>query len=429
MRAEQFLNEYNMAKTAQHFGSKLLDAAAKDISLQIADIRQALETDQRLTPEQEQRLIAELLKRLEDADPTPNKKYMVWLAKMYAGEGYQSNMEDMMSTVKEYLAKFDKLNARRMLPSPRNDIMKYSDIGSFMSVLDEYPSPFKDEEIDRGEAETVFENDRVRIVIPRDRTAACYYGQGTRWCTAARQSTNYFDSYNRDGPLYILLPKRPNYEGEKYQLHFPSEQFMDEQDRSINIVEILERRFGDLIPFFKEQMPEGYFNDWIMLASDEDLREPLMQIGEIAMEHIWEIVHDWEISDDYYYDWLRKEGYAYPEGHEEEGQIDWDRVAEADIDYLSWNYDASDWFHTAKEAVEMSPTQARRSAEEGYDEEGEILKIKELELLTAHSVRMAFDRSRDGDSGLDDWIGQHIQMYNTNGKWEAKYFNPKKPTQ
>jgi hypothetical protein len=268
----------------------------------------------------------------------------------------------------------------------------------------------------------------VRIVVPEDQNAACYYGQGTRWCTASRTSTNYFGHYSKDGPLYILLPKQPKHDGEKYQLHFASEQFMDENDYGVeNIVNLLEHRFGDLVPWFQEHEPA--IRDWVMFATDEDLKEPLMQIGEIIMEHVWEMINDWEHEDDYWYEWLRKEGYVYPEGHEEEGMIDWDKAAENDVDYLNWNYDANDWFLAAKEAVEVSPTQARRGAEEGYEEEGELITLGELELIPAYNVRQAFLRSRDGDGGLEEWIHKHVIMQKDGDKWVAKFYTPPKKAQ
>ena len=299
-------------------------------------------------------------------------------------------------------------------------------MADFVSVVDEYPDPEEKKEADKGTSKTVFENDKVRIVIPEDQTAACYYGQGTRWCTAAKTSSNYFNHYSKDGPLYILLPKQPKHDGEKYQLHFESEQFMDENDYTVeNLVTLLEHRFGNLLPWFQEHEPA--IREWIMFAPDEYLKEPLIEIGEIAMEHVWEMVNDWEINDDYWYEWLYKEGYVYPEGHEEEGMIDWDRAAEDDVDYLNWNYDANDWFMAAKNAVEMSPTQARRLAEDAYahGDEG-LLTIKDLDTIVAASVRDAFERSRDGDGGLEEWLLSRVQMVKDGDKWRAKFYTPPK---
>jgi hypothetical protein len=431
MRAKEFLLfEYNQQATANRFGDKILQTAAKDPSPQMVNIQTALDDrkqfkDYNLSPEQKQQFITAVLKDIEAADPTKNKEYTVFLAKMYAQGGWGAKIEDLDSKIKPALEKFHTLKLKKKIPAPRNDIMRYGDLADFVGVVDEYPDPEEKQAADKGTARTVFENDAVRIVVPEDQNAACYYGQGTRWCTAARTSSNYFNHYNKDGPLYILLPKKPKHDGEKYQLHFASEQFMDENDYNVeNIVNLLEHRFGNLVEWFQENEPA--IRDWVMFARDEDLKEPLMQIGEIAIEHIWETVSDWEHNDDYWYEWLRKEGYVYPEGHEEEGMIDWDRAAEADVDYLNWNYDANDWFMAAKNAVEVSPLEARRAAEEGYEEEGELITMGELELIPGYNIRQAFLRSRDGDGGLEEWIHKHVVMQRDGDKWVAKFYTPPK---
>ena len=59
--------------------------------------------------------------------------------------------------------------------------------------------------------------------------AARLYGSGTKWCTAARNN-NIFDSYNNRGRLYIILAG-----DRKFQLHYQSDQFMDERDVAVTI--------------------------------------------------------------------------------------------------------------------------------------------------------------------------------------------------
>jgi hypothetical protein len=44
---------------------------------------------------------------------------------------------------------------------------------------------------------------------------------------------NYFDNYSKRGPLFIIIPRKPAYPGEKYQWQFESSSFMNEQDRQI----------------------------------------------------------------------------------------------------------------------------------------------------------------------------------------------------
>ena len=157
----------------------------------------------------------------------------------------------------------------------------------------------------KGDAEQVYENGQVRIIVPKDQADACYYGQGTQWCTASTQSTNYFNQYNKEGPMYILLPKKPQYDGEKYQLHFPSGQFMDEQDRNVNIAELLDMRFGsDVAEFFMEREP--VIKDWLEFTPDEMLEPLIAKIRQAVNEHVSELVNEWETTDDYWWEYLRR---------------------------------------------------------------------------------------------------------------------------
>ena len=96
------------------------------------------------------------------------------------------------------------------------------------------------------------------------------------------------------------------------------------------------------------------------------------------------------------------------------------------MDYLSWNYDAHDWFVAAKGAVEVTPLEARRSAEEAYEEEGDLVTLGDLESIAAYNVRQAFLRSRDGDGGLEEWIHKRIIMQPDGNKWTAKFYTPPK---
>jgi len=58
---------------------------------------------------------------------------------------------------------------------------------------------------------------------------ACDLGSGTSWCTATGNTKQWFDRYAKDGPLYIFIGP----DGEKYQFHYESNQFMDKNDRSV----------------------------------------------------------------------------------------------------------------------------------------------------------------------------------------------------
>jgi len=70
--------------------------------------------------------------------------------------------------------------------------------------------------------------------IPKGRkdlyNTSCELGSGTEWCTATGNTSNYFNQYIDEGPLYIFM--KPGSD-EKYQFHFESGQFMDKNDQSV----------------------------------------------------------------------------------------------------------------------------------------------------------------------------------------------------
>ena len=183
--------------------------------------------------------------QIEEADPTANKQYVVWLIKTFIGEKVPQ-FEDILSTVAESLAKFHQLKVRRRLPVELRDINRVTDILDWMEDVDEI---WEENELgddksslkSQSRADVIMDNEELRVIYPKNEQAACYYGRGTRWCTAATQAANYFDHYNNDGPLYIVIPKKAKYDREKYQLHFATFTFMNEQDISESIVNIMNR--------------------------------------------------------------------------------------------------------------------------------------------------------------------------------------------
>jgi hypothetical protein len=120
-------------------------------------------------------------------------------------------------------------------------------------------------------AKMLFDGPTWRVIEIEDKgpvgkEAACFYGgqnKETRWCTSAPGLT-YFERYIKDGPLYVIfkpddtdvspetgLPK------ERYQFHFPSNQFMDRDDRQIDLVQYLNGPMSELKDFFKPEFAKG----------------------------------------------------------------------------------------------------------------------------------------------------------------------------
>jgi hypothetical protein len=213
MRANEFLIEYRRDVTIQKLGQPLYQKMLSDKTVQRIYGDDPL---QNINPNE---IIEFGIDRFQEADPTPNKQFVAWLVRLYAKDP-TFKFEDVLSQVHPYLEKFYKLNMRKKIPSPRNDVNRYSSFADFMGVMDEYEDPDKVELKDKGRAFTMYEDSEWRVIVPQDEASSCYYGQGTRWCTAATKGNNMFKYYHNIAPILIAQPKDSEYPGEKYQLHF-----------------------------------------------------------------------------------------------------------------------------------------------------------------------------------------------------------------
>jgi hypothetical protein len=224
--------------------------------------------------------IEEVLKFFEDADPTANKQYTEWIIRRFIDGGIRY-LEDVDSTVAENLAIYHELKTRRMIPPELMDINKFkgdanpnSVIRFFRKVYNIYRELPEQVEKAKGNADEFYNDEDVRIIIPNDKEAACYYGQGTQWCTASTKSTNYFNRYNKQGKLYIVLPKNPAHEGEKYQLHFATNFYANENDKGVRLQTLI-TRWPQLHKVFHNQIIDAFDEEQsiasVFLATPETL--------------------------------------------------------------------------------------------------------------------------------------------------------------
>ena len=121
--------------------------------------------------------------------------------------------------------------------------------------------------------EVVFENKQWIVGIPHTHESSMLFGEDTSWCTTSSRDY-YYNSYSRQGPLFINLNKE---DGDLFQFHFESEQFMDSNDHSID--------FGD---FCSENNDlEKFYHNYI----DEKVGNPKQKIEEVLSDT--QKLNDW----------------------------------------------------------------------------------------------------------------------------------------
>lgn len=156
-----------------------------------------------------------------------------------------SNLLGMNSYIGNYyINKVEKFfqYQRFIDPPEKRDLMNVEDWHELNSIL--YPARQKYEKWieqnkykilkQKAEYRKIHEDDEFKIYLPDNKEAACLLGMGTKWCTAAMTSQNYYKDYHKEGdPLFILISKSdPNI---KYQFHFGTRQFMDKNDEGMDL--------------------------------------------------------------------------------------------------------------------------------------------------------------------------------------------------
>lgn len=217
-------------------------------------------------------------------------KYVQWLIKSYlmptterqpGDNGYEKEVKQVKDTfmedlykVTDDLKKFDRFKSRiegekdinKMTPDQLYDAVKDFDL----TLASTTKAERKQADVHPG-GKLVYDGENWRVIEIKDKgvvgkEAACFYGgnnQETRWCTSA-PGASWFDRYIKDGPLYVIfnpndtdispmtgLPKN------RYQFHFPSNQFMDKDDRQQDLVQLLNGSMEELKAFFKPEFAKG----------------------------------------------------------------------------------------------------------------------------------------------------------------------------
>ena len=257
----------------------------------------------------------ETLDKLVKADPTTrldgNKikkagEYTSWIIKQYLSlqpedveygspqferalkQKQELFFEDLYKTTED-LEKFDRFKGR--LPQEMRDINSLNIDSLFDAVREFSLEKTKASKEEKKQAATTYEHPGGEVIFRGQewtvvkindtgqigKDAACFYGGNqlrsgkgeTNWCTSA-PGLDYFNRYIKEGPLYVIIPNKEMSfynsnltKGEKsglpalrYQFHFPSNQFMDPDDRQIDLIKFLNEN-PELKEIFKPEFMKG----------------------------------------------------------------------------------------------------------------------------------------------------------------------------
>jgi ankyrin repeat protein len=224
-----------------------------------------------------------------DADPSTHKSYVNWLIQLYSREERSVFFEDLYKAT-DYLSIYDLAKRNNRIKDERSkNIFNVKTLPELYRIVE----PFMEDETEilsnkqkrgatpvDGQFDIIYEDDNWEVVIPKTHPAACYWGKGTRWCTAVDANPTMFNNYTKQGPLYIFRHK--NNANERYQLHLESKQFMDKADSPYS-----PETFFNNNPELKNALSDYWSNNKNVLESSK--MNPLESVLDKNVKTGWSI--------------------------------------------------------------------------------------------------------------------------------------------
>jgi hypothetical protein len=125
-------------------------------------------------------------------------KYLTWVGKVFDNINFEENFPKLVDAIE----KFDKISTNL----PKTDINQYQNLNELLTDIHTYENRSRRDVKKVEGGNVVFDDGRFFVVNPLDHNSSCYYGKGTKWCTAAESDT-HFKKYNEDGKLFYIIDR------------------------------------------------------------------------------------------------------------------------------------------------------------------------------------------------------------------------------
>ena len=218
----------------------------------------------KFSPNQLQQII-----KLSDGLPG-NNKYLMWLGNVLDPTNFDGVLEKLDVMLNRFYEVSNQLE--------RKEIEKYTSVEDLLNALDEYQNRVRRSVESVEGSDVVYDDDTLTVVSPYTHKASCYYGKGTKWCTASKDSSNYFDNYNSKGKLfYFLDKKRPTsdrFYKVAYVYHFDGErQFFDAPDNEFNTGWLIDTDYLNGILDKIDEYVKSRYSEQLEIFADKKRRE------------------------------------------------------------------------------------------------------------------------------------------------------------
>ena len=230
-----------------------------------------------------------------------NQKFLNFLGKVIAPESLNDDLIKSKIAIERFI-KFQKNLEQK-------DINQYNTLKDISDAIENHENKVRRDVKKINGADIIYEDDRFTVISPKTHDASCYYGAGSKWCTAAKSSETHFQTYNRDGKLFYFLDKKAKSGSRFYKVallqKFDGNQtFFDAPDKSFKTGWILETpefekinnviqkymysEYENEIELFKDKVKAKQEVERLRIRDDRMRRERLLrQMNDIRERDAW----------------------------------------------------------------------------------------------------------------------------------------------
>jgi hypothetical protein len=215
---------------------------------------------------------------LEKIVKTIAPKYLSWVGKFFDEVAFDTKFKDLVGALK----RFETISTNL----PLTDINQYKSVDELVNAIRTYDNRVRRDVKEVKGGKVVYDDGRFFVVNPLNYESSCYYGKGTKWCTAAETDT-HFKRYNEDGKLFYMIDRTkpsndPNYKVALLKKFDGEMSFFDAKDDRVDFEGIVGKdKFDEIIgnvdKFLQEVYPEQLkiFADKIAAKKEKERLEQL----------------------------------------------------------------------------------------------------------------------------------------------------------
>ena len=198
---------------------------------------------------------------------SPNQKFLMFLGNVISSDNFNSDIEKAKNAVEKFIKYQQVLD--------KKDINQYGSLNDIVDAINAHENKTRRNVKEIEGADVVYEDDRFTVISPKTHKSSCYYGAGSKWCTASKNTASHFEKYNIDGKLFYFIDKKAKSSDNYYkvallQKYDGDKLYFDVKDDKFNNGWILETPLYDEIQNSIDEYLQDNYSSEIEIFKDKE---------------------------------------------------------------------------------------------------------------------------------------------------------------